>query len=211
MTIPQHGSDIPDPEFGKALTHAMENFANDPQPPVFDAPAMVGRARRRRRLVVGGAAAAVVVLGAGVAFGAQAARPGAGQVNAAAGAVATNTAPATPASSGTPSPGPSSTPASSGTPSAGPTSTPASSGTPSAASTPTSPAIAGSAVVPSVVGQSEATARQLLAAAGLQVGTVHDFTDWHMAAGLVISVQPAAGAAVPKGTAVDLFVSKGKP
>ncbi|MCC9306693.1 hypothetical protein LN042_06155 [Kitasatospora sp. RB6PN24] len=92
MTIPRHGSDTHDPEFGKALVQAMENYANDPQPPVFDAPAMVGRARRRRRLLVSGAAAAVVVLGAGVAFGAQAARPGTGRVNpAAAGPVASPT------------------------------------------------------------------------------------------------------------------------
>ncbi|TQF07432.1 PASTA domain-containing protein [Kitasatospora acidiphila] len=71
--------------------------------------------------------------------------------------------------------------------------------------------MAGSVVVPAVIGQSEATARQVLAAAGLQVGTVHDFTDWHTAAGLVISTQPAAGASVPGGTVVNLFVSKGKP
>ncbi|GAB2702369.1 hypothetical protein GCM10010442_20660 [Kitasatospora kifunensis] len=65
--------------------------------------------------------------------------------------------------------------------------------------------------VPNVIGQSKDAAGRTLTASGLQVGHVQNFTDWHVPAGSVISMTPAAGSKVAPGTAVDIFVSTGKP
>ncbi len=64
--------------------------------------------------------------------------------------------------------------------------------------------------VPDVVGASRSQAARLLRAAGLEVGTVSEEVS-DKEAGLVIRQNPAAGAEVTKGSAVDLVVSKGPP
>jgi len=65
--------------------------------------------------------------------------------------------------------------------------------------------------VPDVVGETEAAADALLVAAGLTTGTVTTATSDTVAAGLVISQSPAAGASVSPGSAVDVVVSTGTP
>jgi hypothetical protein len=217
-------STTPDPEFGKALTQAMEDFANNPQPPAFDAPAMLGRARHRRRLLIGGTAAAVAVLGTGVAFGAQALQPAPTRVTQAASAVTSSptaqpttqptpmvthlvvTAPTgTPAatSTGLPVPWPTTAPTAPWTaPATAPVTAPwtaPATASPSPTTPPlTAPATPGPLAVPSVIGMPADQARQTLAAAGLQA------TLPAAASGRVISQIPAAGAHVPKGTTVEL-------
>ncbi|WP_411142979.1 PASTA domain-containing protein [Streptomyces sp. x-80] len=69
----------------------------------------------------------------------------------------------------------------------------------------------GRATVPALLGLPRAAAEKALAKAGLRVGTVHDFTDWRTPAGAVISTEPRPGTVVSPDTAIDLFVSKGKP
>lgn len=65
--------------------------------------------------------------------------------------------------------------------------------------------------VPSVVGQTEAAARTAITGAGLTVGTVTQQTSATVPAGSVISQNPAAGASVAAGSAVNLVVSSGAP
>jgi serine/threonine-protein kinase len=65
--------------------------------------------------------------------------------------------------------------------------------------------------VPAVVGSPEAQANAALAAAGLAVGSrTEDFSE-AVPAGAVVSVTPAAGTEVEKGSAVALVISKGPP
>ncbi len=63
--------------------------------------------------------------------------------------------------------------------------------------------------VPSVTGQPESDARNALANAGLNVGTVTQENSDAVAEGSVISQSIAAGSAVSQGTSVDLVVSLG--
>jgi beta-lactam-binding protein with PASTA domain len=68
-----------------------------------------------------------------------------------------------------------------------------------------------SALVPGVIGQSEANAVSAINDASLEVGTVtYDYSDT-VAAGLVISQDPVGGTLVPIGSSVDLVVSLGQP
>ena len=65
--------------------------------------------------------------------------------------------------------------------------------------------------VPNVVGLAQAQAQTALVAAKLAVGTITTETSATVAAGNVIAQTPAAGAAVPQGSAVALTVSLGPP
>ncbi|MGK4580104.1 PASTA domain-containing protein [Kitasatospora sp. HPMI-4] len=112
---------------------------------------------------------------------------------------------------GTPVPVPSVAPTAGGGPAPVPSGTPAAVATPSpGVDTRPGPGKA-SVTVPTVLGKSQAQAQELLTEAGLRIAHIQNFTDWKIPAGAVISVEPAAGAVVAPGTAVVLFVSKGKP
>ncbi len=63
--------------------------------------------------------------------------------------------------------------------------------------------------VPDVAGISQSVAKDALTAAGLTVGTVTENASDTVAAGLVISTDPAAKAQVAKGSTVNLVISKG--
>jgi hypothetical protein len=63
--------------------------------------------------------------------------------------------------------------------------------------------------VPSVKGQTKSSAQSELESAGLALGSVGGAYSSSVAAGLVISQSPAAGADVEPGTAVSITVSKG--
>jgi|GEM_PF-1349304 len=63
--------------------------------------------------------------------------------------------------------------------------------------------------VPNVVGQAQGTASSTLVNAGLAVGAITQQCSNSVAAGRVISQNPAAGASVAPGTAVNLVVSSG--
>jgi len=65
--------------------------------------------------------------------------------------------------------------------------------------------------VPNVVGQAQATATTAITNAGLTVGTVTRAYSATVAAGVVISQDPAAGSTVSGGAAVNLVVSLGAP
>jgi serine/threonine-protein kinase len=64
------------------------------------------------------------------------------------------------------------------------------------------------AVIPRLAGNPRAQAEAALRAVGLEVGVVSEQSD-PRARGTVLSSQPAAGTAVPAGTAVDLVISSG--
>jgi hypothetical protein len=66
-------------------------------------------------------------------------------------------------------------------------------------------------VVPDVTNHTQTGAATTLTAAGLRIGTVTQQPSTTIAAGLVISQNPAANAQVPAGSAVDLVVSSGPP
>lgn len=66
------------------------------------------------------------------------------------------------------------------------------------------------AVVPDVVGQTQASAITMITEAGLTLGTVTEAYSETVGTGRVIRQNPAAGASVPGGSVVDLMVSKGK-
>ena len=66
-----------------------------------------------------------------------------------------------------------------------------------------------SARVPNVVGQTQAAAATSITGAGLNVGTVTMATSSSVAAGNVISQNPAAGALVAPASTVDIVVSSG--
>lgn len=63
--------------------------------------------------------------------------------------------------------------------------------------------------VPSVKGQTKASAQSELEGAGLALGSVGSAYSGSVAAGLVLSQSPAAGADVEPGTAVSITLSKG--
>jgi LPXTG-motif cell wall-anchored protein len=63
--------------------------------------------------------------------------------------------------------------------------------------------------VPSVKGQSKASAQSELEGAGLALGSVGSAYSSSVTAGLVLSQSPAAGADVAPGTAVSITLSKG--
>ncbi len=65
--------------------------------------------------------------------------------------------------------------------------------------------------VPTVAGKTQARATQLLADSGLSVSGVRQQYSSSVASGVVISVSPAAGTTVFRGTSVSLVVSKGPP
>ncbi|MFF7638277.1 PASTA domain-containing protein [Kitasatospora sp. NPDC008050] len=214
----------PDSAFGKALTQAMDNFANEAPTPAFDGSAILHRTRRRRAVLTVAASAAAVALAGGTAFALHAPnQPPSRAVAAVAGLGADHSPTPSPAASptgngngngnGTPSPVTSPTGTPTGTPTGdAPSPSPSMGhGTPSAGPD-TSPQ-PGQAVtiVPNLVGQSQAAAEQALIASGLLVGRVQPFTDWHVPAGVVISMSPAGGTRLPAGATVDIFVSTGKP
>lgn len=66
------------------------------------------------------------------------------------------------------------------------------------------------ASVPTLTGLSEESARQALTDAGLVVGAIRQRNDPAVAAGTVLEVDQAEGAAVPLGTPVNLVVSTGR-
>jgi serine/threonine-protein kinase len=63
--------------------------------------------------------------------------------------------------------------------------------------------------VPALIEQPLESARQTLEEAGLKIGKISEIQSPTLAAGMVIDSKPAAGAAVRKGDAVNLVVSKG--
>lgn len=63
--------------------------------------------------------------------------------------------------------------------------------------------------VPSVLGLSKAEAESALEAAGLVLGEVTEFHHPQVAAGRVITQEPEAESEAPKGSAVDVAISKG--
>ena len=65
--------------------------------------------------------------------------------------------------------------------------------------------------VPNVVGMTQANATTAITGAGLAVGTVTTASSTTVAAGLVISQNPAGGASVSTGSAVALVISTGPP
>ena len=65
------------------------------------------------------------------------------------------------------------------------------------------------ATVPNVVGQNQAAAQSAISGAGLNIGTVTTAPSTTVAAGNIISQDPAGGTAVALGTAVNLIVSMG--
>ena len=67
------------------------------------------------------------------------------------------------------------------------------------------------AVVPSLIGLSQAVAGQTLASAGLIVGNVTSVPSTQFQPGFVVSSNPGTGASVPPGTSVDIAVSSGPP
>ncbi len=67
------------------------------------------------------------------------------------------------------------------------------------------------ATVPSLTGKSPSPATTELSAAGLKVGTVATSASASLAAGLILSESPVAGARVPAGSSVNLLVSSGAP
>ena len=67
------------------------------------------------------------------------------------------------------------------------------------------------AIVPSLVGLSQAVAGQTLANAGLVVGNVTSVSSTQYQPGQVVSSNPGTGASVPPGSAVDIAVSTGPP
>jgi hypothetical protein len=71
--------------------------------------------------------------------------------------------------------------------------------------------VVGAVTVPSVVGQTQASAQTLLAGAGLTVGTIVTTANSIVPVGQVVSQGIAAGTSVPAGAAVSLVISSGPP
>ena len=69
----------------------------------------------------------------------------------------------------------------------------------------------GDVAEPNVVGDSQSAATAAITSAGLSVGPTTTQASTTVAAGLVISQDPAAGSTVPSGTAVSLTLSSGAP
>ncbi len=66
------------------------------------------------------------------------------------------------------------------------------------------------ATVPPLVGAAQADATKAISDAGLTVGSITQRNDASLAAGVVISADPAEGAEVAKGTVVNLVVATGR-
>ncbi len=79
----------------------------------------------------------------------------------------------------------------------------------SAASTTTTTSGTGKVTVPNVVGLAQAEASEVLAGAGLDVGTVSTVTSTQFSTGVVVSSDPSAGSTLAAGTKVALRVSQG--
>jgi beta-lactam-binding protein with PASTA domain len=77
--------------------------------------------------------------------------------------------------------------------------------------TPYSPQGVNPVTVPPLTGDTQATAVSTLTAFGLTTGTVTTQSSATVAAGIVLSQNPTAGATVPAGWSVDLVVSSGPP
>ncbi len=69
--------------------------------------------------------------------------------------------------------------------------------------------VVGAVTVPSVIGQTQATAQTILAGAGLIAGTIVTTANNTVPAGQIISQGIAAGTSVPAGAAVSLVISSG--
>jgi beta-lactam-binding protein with PASTA domain/predicted Ser/Thr protein kinase len=69
----------------------------------------------------------------------------------------------------------------------------------------------GNVAVPGVIGEPLKNAENLIKQAGLKVGTLHQQTSTAIPQGSVLNTSPSAGALVPPGTSVEIFVSSGKP
>ena len=67
----------------------------------------------------------------------------------------------------------------------------------------------GAVTVPSVIGDSQATASQILTTAGFQVSVQHGSGPAQYANGTVFSQQPAANGTAAKGSTVTIFVQNG--
>ncbi|MFE4973134.1 PASTA domain-containing protein [Kitasatospora sp. NPDC056651] len=182
----------PDPAFDKELLAAMTAFADNTTTPVIDA-AGIRRTVRRRTALTGAAAVAAV---AAIATGAALLLPG----SPSGGDRPAGTGPAPAVQSAPPSPAPPSASAPGLAPSA-------TEGTPS----PAAPPAPGTTVtVPPVAGLSRDAATRLLDAAGLRY-EIHELTDWKVPVGSVVNSEPQAGRTTAANTAVQLFVSKGRP
>lgn len=66
-----------------------------------------------------------------------------------------------------------------------------------------------SVVVPNVIGETQAQASATMNSAGLPVGGITTATNGQVAAGLVISENPAPGSSIPPGASVTLVISTG--
>ncbi|MHB1519202.1 MAG: Stk1 family PASTA domain-containing Ser/Thr kinase [Acidimicrobiales bacterium] len=66
-------------------------------------------------------------------------------------------------------------------------------------------------LVPSLAGQSQPAAEQLLTSAGLTTGSIFQQSSSQYAAGIVISSNPGTGASVSPGSSVSIVVSTGAP
>jgi eukaryotic-like serine/threonine-protein kinase len=69
----------------------------------------------------------------------------------------------------------------------------------------------GNVSVPPVEGLPLPNARRLIRAQGLKVGNIQSQSSTTLPKGNVISTSPNAGASVPSGTRIEIFVSSGKP
>jgi beta-lactam-binding protein with PASTA domain len=67
------------------------------------------------------------------------------------------------------------------------------------------------ATVPSVVGDTVATASSALQAVGLAVGTISNIKSCDVRASIIASQTPRAGTVVALGSTVNLVVSSGRP
>jgi len=76
--------------------------------------------------------------------------------------------------------------------------------------TPTTPALPG-CTVPNVSGRTLAETRSAFTASSCRTGTVKRAYSARVKAGRVISQKPVAGKALPRGSKVDLVVSRGRP
>jgi serine/threonine-protein kinase len=69
----------------------------------------------------------------------------------------------------------------------------------------------GNVAVPGVIGEPLKNADNLIKRAGLKVGNVHHQNSTTIPSGDVVNTSPNAGASVPVGTSVEIFLSSGKP
>jgi beta-lactam-binding protein with PASTA domain/predicted Ser/Thr protein kinase len=69
----------------------------------------------------------------------------------------------------------------------------------------------GNVAVPGVIGEPLKNAENLIKHAGLTVGALHQQSSTTIPSGDVVNTSPSAGASVPVGSSVEIFVSSGKP